>query len=201
MMKLHHSNKFYSIAQSYTILFDACRTAMYLGKAKRRYGMGKHFIERIMLAVTQVNGCALCSYAHTRMALEQGMKQEDIDFLLGGNLGHVAQFELEALLFAQHYADTGGKPSKAAWERILETYGKHISLGILAAIRIIMVGNVYGIAWGAFILRLKGDSDARSSLWYELLLLLTLVPFSLIAIIHSLAAMIIKLSLVSFNDG
>ncbi|MDX9934766.1 MAG: hypothetical protein RBS30_07175, partial [Sphaerochaetaceae bacterium] len=64
-----------------------------------------------------------------------------------------------------------------------------------------MVGNVYGIAWGAFILRLKGDSDARSSLWYELLLLLTLVPFSLIAIIHSLAAMIIKLPLVSFNDG
>ena len=31
------------------------------------------FIERLQLAVTEVNGCAVCSYAHTAMALRLGM--------------------------------------------------------------------------------------------------------------------------------
>lgn len=31
------------------------------------------FVERLQLAVTEVNGCAACSYQHTKMALEMGM--------------------------------------------------------------------------------------------------------------------------------
>ncbi|MFC0273464.1 carboxymuconolactone decarboxylase family protein [Metabacillus herbersteinensis] len=31
-----------------------------------------------MLAVTEVNGCEFCSYSHTKIALEQGMSQEEI---------------------------------------------------------------------------------------------------------------------------
>ncbi|WP_256205872.1 carboxymuconolactone decarboxylase family protein [Carnobacterium iners] len=39
-------------------------------------------MERIMLAVTQVNGCSVCSYTHTKMALEVGMKSEKIKNIL-----------------------------------------------------------------------------------------------------------------------
>ena len=46
-------------------------------------------MERIMLGVTQVNGCLLCSYAHTKMALELGMKEKQIEELLDGELGNV----------------------------------------------------------------------------------------------------------------
>src|SRR5690554_7768739 len=38
----------------------------------------KKFIERLQLAVTEVNGCPACSYQHTKMALRQGMSNEEI---------------------------------------------------------------------------------------------------------------------------
>ncbi|HLV39925.1 hypothetical protein [Xanthomarina sp.] len=32
----------------------------------------KHFVERLQLAVTEVNGCAACSYQHTQIKLSIG---------------------------------------------------------------------------------------------------------------------------------
>ncbi|MFA5299056.1 MAG: carboxymuconolactone decarboxylase family protein, partial [Lutibacter sp.] len=44
------------------------------------------FIERLQLAVTEVNGCPACSYQHTKMALNLGMSNEEISsFLSGGD--------------------------------------------------------------------------------------------------------------------
>ena len=40
------------------------------------------FRERLMLAVTAVNGCRYCSYAHTRAALKGGLSREEISGLL-----------------------------------------------------------------------------------------------------------------------
>ena len=47
-------------------------------EVKKERQLSEHFIERIMLAVTEVNGCAVWSYAHTKMALEAGMTNEEI---------------------------------------------------------------------------------------------------------------------------
>lgn len=33
--------------------------------------LSKRFIERLQLAVTEVNGCPACSYQHTKMALRR----------------------------------------------------------------------------------------------------------------------------------
>ncbi|MGM0384652.1 MAG: carboxymuconolactone decarboxylase family protein [Actinomycetota bacterium] len=51
--------------------------------ANRRRGlMDGRAVERIMLAVTEVNGCPACSWAHTRMALREGMSGEEISALM-----------------------------------------------------------------------------------------------------------------------
>ncbi len=83
-----------------------------------------------MLAVTEVNGCALCSYYHTRVSLENGMSAEEIKRMLGGEFADAPEAELSAILFAQHYADTRGKPSKEAWARILDVYGETGAYGV-----------------------------------------------------------------------
>ncbi len=124
-------------------------------------------IERIMLAVTGVNDCAVCSHGHARMALEAGMSSEEIRDLLAGVMDDVPAGDVPAVLFAQHYADSRGNPSKESWERIVELYGLSRARGILGAVRMIMVGNTYGIPMGSFINRFRRSPDPRSSLPYR----------------------------------
>lgn len=62
--------------------------------------------------------------------------------MLAGVLDDVPADEVTAVMFAQHYADRRGNPSKESWERIVETYGISKAKGILGAIRAIMIGNV-----------------------------------------------------------
>lgn len=136
--------------------------------------------ERIMLAVTEVNGCALCSYAHTQMALEAGLSPDEIKQLLAGEQATIPKEELPAILFAQHCADQRGKPSKQAIKRIIEVYGKNQANAIYAATCIIMAGNTYGIPFGSLKSRINGYKagiDARSSVLYEVLMLLSLILY------------------------
>jgi len=115
--------RLYSLPETYRIIVIALCSVPYLKRARRSGGITRPFMERIMLAVTEVNGCALCSYYHTRVALESGLSAEEIKGMLGGELANAPEAELPALLFAQHYADTRGKPAKEAWERVTAVYG------------------------------------------------------------------------------
>ena len=77
------------------------------GKANR---VSREFSERIMMAVTEVNGCPYCSYFHAQVALKAGINIEEIDRTLAGDFKDAPGEELAALYFAQHYAESGGKP-------------------------------------------------------------------------------------------
>jgi AhpD family alkylhydroperoxidase len=195
---MKNNGRRYTPAQCYTILYDAMRTIPYLKKAKKAGLLDEPFVERIMLAVTQVNGCAMCSYAHTKMALEKGMANEEIQNLLSGDLDHAPEEELPALMFAQHYAESKGHPSKPSWDRITENYGEQRALGILASTRIIMMGNAFGIVLGSFKNRLKGKPDEGSRLGYELSVLLLFVPFLLAVPFHRLFSAISGKPVISF---
>ncbi|MGC9356727.1 MAG: SDR family NAD(P)-dependent oxidoreductase, partial [Anaerolineae bacterium] len=65
------------------------------------------FRERLMLAVTEVNGCRYCAQYHARLALESGLSQEEIDALMCGTLEDCPSDEAVGLFYAQHWADTG----------------------------------------------------------------------------------------------
>src|SRR5690606_20160255 len=135
---------------------------------KRKKLVNKDFVERLQLAVTEVNGCAACSYAHTYMALKQGMSSEEINSFLSGDGTFINQDEAKAIIFAQHYADTRGFPKKDAYDSLVDEYGKLKVEIIISAIQLMHAGNIYGIPYSALISRLKGKPYKDSSLIYEI---------------------------------
>lgn len=183
--------KLYSVQESYWILYNGMRTIKYVLKAKKNTNLSPKFIERIMLAVTEVNDCTICSYAHTKMAIESGMSNEEIQNMLSGVIDDVPADEVAAVMFAQHYADTRGTPTLESWRCIVEIYGISKAKGILGSIRTIMIGNTYGIPWSSFFNRLRGNPDQRSSLLYEISMILStiLIPISFI---HALISDLFK---------
>ena len=69
-------------------------------------------------------------------------------------------------MFAQHYADSGGNPDPDAWAAIEKEYGSGPARGILGAARVMMLGNVIGLAYSGLQARaagkrLKGSSTPR----------------------------------------
>ena len=190
------ARKLYSLPEAYQLFYKAMRTIRYMSKSRKNNEVSLEFMERIMLAVTQVNACAVCSYAHTKMALEAGMSNKEIQNLLAGTIDDAPADEVTAVLFAQHYADTRGKPSKDSWERIITIYGPSKAKGILGAIRIIMLANTYGIAGGSFINRFKGKPDQRSNLLYEISILITIPIFIPAVLIHMMLAALFIIPLI-----
>lgn len=189
-------NRKYSVKELYVTLYKGLRTIKYMKKSKKSKQLNAHFIERIMLAVTEVNGCAVCSYAHTKIALEHGMSNEEIRMILAGNTESISEEEAAAIFFAQHYADTRGNPSKDSWRRIVEVYGGTKALGILGAIRMIMMGNVYGIALSAFHSRLRGKPIKTSSIFYEIGMILSMIIVLPVAFLHSLISDIFRIPVI-----
>ena len=110
-MGIENERKLYSVRESYRIYCEGIRTVKYLTKAKKGKELSPEFIERIMMSVTEVNGCAICSYAHTKMALEIGMSSKEIQNILSGVMDDIPPDEIPGIIFAQHYADSRGKPS------------------------------------------------------------------------------------------
>ena len=69
-------------------------------------------------------------------------------------------------MFAQHYADSGGNPDPDAWAAIEKECGSGPARGILGAARVMMLGNVIGLAYSGLQARaagkrLKGSSTPR----------------------------------------
>ena len=160
-----------------------------------------HFVERLQLAVTEVNGCAACSYQHTQMALAQGMSNEEINSFLSGSDDYTKEEEAKAIMFAQHFADSRGFPKQYAFDAIEEEYGNKEARVILSAVQVMIAGNMYGIPFSAFLSRLQGKPYKDSKLFYELGLLvigLLSIPF---VIIHGLLRSLIGLPNHSFDKS
>ena len=189
--------KLATLPEAYTIVRKAGMTMPFLLRAERAGKMTEAFKERLMLAVTEVNGCRMCSWAHAKIALEAGLSNEEIENMLGGQMADVPADQLPAVLFAQHYADARGKPSPEAWKSVVSRYGRDGAMAILGAVRGIMMGNAYGIPLGSFLSRLRGKRalvDARSSLGYELLMLLTSPLVFVVALSHALLSRLLGVS-------
>ena len=102
------------------------------------------FRERLMLVVTEVNGCRYCSYAHAREALTVGVSEEEIAALSEGVFEGSPEEEIPALLYAQHWAEANGSPEPEARQEVVARYGEKTVAAIELALRIIRVGNLTG---------------------------------------------------------
>ncbi len=158
--------RIYSPAAFIRILLDMSHMAVKHGRQIKL--ISKKFRSHIMLAVTYVNGCRVCSYYHTQVLLKEGASPDDIKPLLEGTFDDLETDETTALLFAQHYADTRGVYDPEAYRALQTVYGEEVSTGILGTIKMIMFGNVNGIALGNLWDRLRLKKTVKSSLFYDL---------------------------------
>lgn len=146
----------------------------------------KKFLERMQLAVTEVNGCPACSYQHTKMALRLGMSNEEISSFLSGGDQFIKPEEAKAIMFAQHFADSRGFPKKYAYDAIVTEYGEEQAAIMLSALQIMIAGNMYLIPLSAFQSRMKGHIYPGSSLFFELGMLIAGIVFIPFVAIHGL---------------
>ena len=198
-MNLQLSPKKYSIGETYLAMAKGLSAFIPFLSSQKSNEVDNAFQERIMLAVTEVNGCELCSYAHAKMALEKGLSNEDIQLLLSGNPENIPTDEAKGIFFAQHYADTKGHPTEKAWNKLIDAYGEKKAGQILASIRVMMLGNVIGIPYSSFLNRLKGQAPQNSSLVYELAMIFLPVIFFPASILHALIAGLFRIPLMNFN--
>ena len=182
---MNQLKKKYSLKQMYFIIVKALRSFPFLIKNKQKKVVDSKLIERLMLATTEVNGCDVCSYAHTKMALMEGFNQDEIDAFLSGSKAYVKKEEAIAILYAQHVADTMGNPDLDSTNKLVSTYGITSSQIMRAGINLMMMGNVSGIPLSALIRRFKGHPYQNSSLLYELFMLFMQPFVFMIAIIHA----------------
>ncbi|HSR34683.1 MAG TPA: carboxymuconolactone decarboxylase family protein [Anaerolineae bacterium] len=116
--------------------------------------VSRAFAEKIMLAVTAVNGCRYCARFHTKLALREGVSPGEIERILSFEIGSFSEEESVALAFAQHWAETGGHPDAEAERTFREYYGAQVSADILHWMRMINFGNLAGNTWDAILWRL-----------------------------------------------
>jgi len=102
------------------------------------------FKERLMLAVTAVNGCRYCSYFHTRQALKSGVSTEEISRLLSGDIDTCPEEEATAVMYAQHWAESDAHPETEAARKLQQTYGVEKAEAIHLMLRMIRLGNLLG---------------------------------------------------------
>lgn len=183
--RLKFKRKF-SLLELYCALVAVPRAVLKLRRNKKTKLVDSKFIERLQLAVTEVNGCAACSYQHTKMALQQGMSNEEISSFLSGGDNFIKAEEAKAIMFAQHYADSRAFPKKYAYDAIINEYGENTARIILSACQLMIAGNMYGIPFSAFQSRLKGKPYKDSTLFYELGMQIAGIICLPFAIIHSL---------------
>lgn len=195
-MRDYFGRKPYSAIEIYMIMVRAWASIKDFTRAKKTALMDEKFIERIMLAVTEVNGCELCSFAHAKAALQAGMSDAEIKAYIDGlasTSGYLPQDEAAAVFFAQSYADNRGKIDSASFETILERYGREKTNAVLAATRLIMMGNSLGIPLSSLKQRFSGkDRVVNTSLAYEVcipIFAIVTLPFSLI---HAVFLRLIK---------
>jgi AhpD family alkylhydroperoxidase len=164
-----------------------------------RSSVSKKTIERLMLAVTEVNGCEVCSYAHTKMALKQGFTQEEIHAMLTASGEFIPEEEAVAIFFAQHYAESKGKPSKESYERLIKTYGYKKGKVMRHAIQMMMYANLTGLPISALRARLKKRPYQKSSLGTELFMILMTPVITVLAIPHVLFNMLLLRPTIRFS--
>lgn len=145
--------------------------------------ISRAFLEKIMTVVTAVNGCTYCAWFHAKQAVASGLSEDEVKKILNLQFHtDASDFELMALLYAQHYAETNRNPDMEMTDKLFEYYGEKTANHIIHIIRMIFFGNLLGNTFDAFISRLKGSPAENSNPLFEAIFFLFTAPFMLPAI-------------------
>jgi AhpD family alkylhydroperoxidase len=183
----YYRKRTYGFKTFFKDVLKVIKKSSHIKDAMRSERISPQFRERIMLAITAVNGCRYCEWGHTKTALEYGCTEEEINNIMMLDFGSCNPDEVIALAFAQHYANEEGIYSDETWKKMIEAYGEQKSEDILLFIQMITVGNLLGNTFDGFGSRFKGKPPEEGHLLFELFLIISSViiaiPMSLIFII------------------
>ena len=118
--------------------------------------LDRGLMRRLMLVVTHVNGCRYCANYHAQSALVDGLTQAEVDALLDGAVENAPAAEVPALLYAQQWAEAGGRVDAAARSKVVEEYGEAMTCAIEGAMRMIRMGNYAGNALDYLLFTMSG---------------------------------------------
>jgi AhpD family alkylhydroperoxidase len=127
-----------------------------LRKAMQSGQISPGFRERLMMVVTEVNGCRYCSLYHSAQSLKAGLSSDELLILFSGQIPMDSPSEeIPALIYAQHWAETNAKPDFEATRHLVETYLDDKASMIHAILRMIRVGNLMCNTWDYFLYRIS----------------------------------------------
>jgi AhpD family alkylhydroperoxidase len=144
-----------SLKELFTDLCFPIRNRKQLREVKNKGLLSPAFQERLMLAVTSVEGCRYCSYFHSKLALKGGISQEEIGKLLSGDVEGCPEEEALAILYAQHWAESNARPDAEAAQKLQEIYGSEKAEAIHLMLRMIRLGNLLGNTWDYLLYRIS----------------------------------------------
>ncbi len=128
---------------------------------------------KIMNVTTAVNGCTYCAWFHAKQALASGISEEEIQNMMNLQFhADAEEFELMALLYAQHYAETNRNPDAEMKQKLMDYYGDKMANDVILVIRMVFLGNLYGNTWDAVLSRIKGMPAKGSNILFELIFFL-----------------------------
>ena len=135
----------------------------------RNKNITKVLVEKIMTVTTAVNGCLYCAWFHAKQAIESGISEAEVRNMLNLQFhADASEFELLALLYAQHFAETNRKPEPEMTRKLFDFYGDKTANHIILLIRMIFFGNLYGNTWDAAISRFNGKPAKNSCIIFEI---------------------------------
>lgn len=136
-----------------------------------------------MTVTTAVNGCVYCARFHAGQAVRSGISRTKEKNPLNLQFhDDTSDFELPALQYTQHVAETDRRPDQDMTRNLYQFYGEQTANPIQLIIRMIAFGNHYGNTWYAAISRRDVRRD-HSSLLFELLFFAFNAPIALPAML------------------
>jgi AhpD family alkylhydroperoxidase len=186
MQRAASHRRIYTVPAFVAALDDLLRHTGDLLDARRSGRVDRAWAEKLMLAVTAVNECRYCMAFHRGLATHAGVSDDEIGAVVTHCFADLPQHQIIALAFAQHYAESGGRPEPASRQRLIATYGPDTARDIAAYLRAISVGNLLGNTFDALRDRLTGRPAPGSSVLSEigvLLIALVGVPAGIVLVI------------------
>ncbi len=110
-----------------------------------RETISSDFRERLMMTVTEVNGCRYCRDFHLKKSLESGVSEAELAELLEGRIPEdTPPDEYAALAYTQYWAENDARPEAEVVQNLVETYGQEKVDAIHIVLRMIRMGNLSG---------------------------------------------------------
>jgi AhpD family alkylhydroperoxidase len=122
------------------------------------------FRERLMIAVTEVNGCRYCAYFHTQQALAAGIGSEELAHISEMSFESSPEEQRAALLYAQHWAESNAHPDPDARTCMEDAYSPEKLEMIELSLHTIRMGNLMGNLLDYLLFKLSfGRADIESA--------------------------------------